>query len=50
MVQGPVIYLADLGAVPKLGVPFVGPHDKDSSIFGSILGLPDFWETTIFSL
>ena len=26
------------GGFPKLGVPFVGPHNKDYSIWGSILG------------
>ena len=25
---------------PKLGVPFWGPHNKDYSILGSILGYP----------
>ena len=27
---------------PKLGVPVWGPHSKDYSILGSILGSPDF--------
>ena len=35
---------------PKLGVPFQGPHNKDYSIWGSILGSPYFWETTIWGL
>ena len=26
------------GGLPKLGVPFRGPHNKDYSILGSILG------------
>ena len=26
------------GGFPKLGYPFGGPHNKDCSIFGSILG------------
>ena len=30
------------GSFPKLGIPFWGPHNKDYSIFGSILGSPDF--------
>ena len=29
-------------------VPFGGPHNKDYSILGSILGSPYFWETTIY--
>ena len=29
-----------MGDSQKLGVPFGGPQNKDSSIFGSILGLP----------
>ena len=28
------------GSFPKLGVPFWGPHNKDYSILGSILGSP----------
>ena len=28
------------GGFPKLGVPFWGPHNKDYSILGSILGPP----------
>ena len=27
---------------PKLGVPFGAPHNKDYSIFGSVLGSPYF--------
>ena len=27
---------------PKLGVPYWGPHNKDYSILGSILGSPYF--------
>ena len=30
------------GGFPKLGVPFLGPHNKDYSILGSILGSPHF--------
>ena len=30
------------GDFPKLGVPFGGPHNKDYSILGSILGSPHF--------
>ena len=32
--------LARFGGFPKLGVPFGGPHNKDYSILGSILGSP----------
>ena len=27
--------------------PFGGPHNKDYSVWGSILGVPLFWETTM---
>ena len=30
------------GGFPKLGVPFWGSNNKDYSIFGSILGSPNF--------
>ena len=30
------------------GALFGGPHNKDYSILGPILGSPYFWETTIF--
>ena len=30
------------GGFPKLGVLFWGPHNKDYSILGSILGYPNF--------
>ena len=30
------------GGFPKLGVPFWGPHTKDYTIRGSILGFPYF--------
>ena len=30
------------GDFPKLGIPFGGPHNKDYSILGSILGPPIF--------
>ena len=28
------------------GTLLVGPHNKDYSIWGSLLGFPLFWETT----
>ena len=34
--------LAEFGVFPKLGIPFLGPHNKDHSILGSILGFPYF--------
>ena len=36
--------------VPKIrGTLFGGPHNKDYSIWGSILGSHYFWETTMYS-
>ena len=37
-----------MGGFPKIrGTSFWGPHNKDPSILGSILGFPLFWETAI---
>ena len=35
------------GGFPKLGVPFLGPYNKDYSILGYI-GVPLFRETTTY--
>ena len=36
--------------VPKLGVPLSGPYNKDYRILGSILGSPDFYDSTCDSI
>ena len=38
---------ASYGVSQKHGYLFGGPHNKDYSVFGSILGVPLNWETTI---
>ena len=42
------IYIYIYGDFPKLGGPFWGPHNKDYSILGVYIGVPLFWETTIY--
>ena len=36
-----------MGFPKKRGTLLGGPYNKDSSILGSILGVPLFWETSI---
>ena len=38
-----LLLVGPYGGFPKLGgLPFLGPHNKDYNIFGSILGSPYF--------